>query len=81
MLFDLEEAEFSREIMLRARTRIGAADSTRFGRGGPIVAGDPSTVDKLISDAPPPADLCRAMEAWSLEIIVAGNRAAGAAKR
>ena len=81
MLFDLQEAEFSREIMLRAKTRIVAADSTKFGCGGPIVVGDPSMVDKLVTDAPPPADLCAAMEAWSLEIIVAGNDAARAAKR
>ena len=44
MLFDLQEAEFSREIMLRARTRIVAADSTKFGRGGPIVICEPSMV-------------------------------------
>jgi len=81
VLFDLQEAEFSREIMLRARTRIVAADSTKFGRGGPIVACDPSIVDKLVTDAPPPADLCTAMEAWSLEIIVADNDATAAAKR
>ncbi len=31
-------------------------------------------------DAPPPADLCAAMAAWSLEIIVAGNGAGRAAK-
>ena len=81
MLFDLQEAEFSREIMLRANTRIVAADSTKFGRGGPIVVCDPSMVDKLVTDAPPPDDLCTAMEAWSLEIIVADNDATGAAKR
>jgi len=76
MLFDLEEAEFSREIMLRARIRIVAADSTKLGRSGPIVACDPSMVDKLVTDASPPADLRAAMETWSLEIIVAGGDAA-----
>ena len=80
MLFDLEEAEFSREIMLRARTRVVAADSTKFGRAAPIVVCEPAMIDKLVTDAPPPADLCAAMAAWSLEIIVAGNDAAGAAK-
>ena len=80
MLFDLQEAEFSREIMQRANTRIVAADSTKFGHGGPIVVCDPSMVDKLVTDAPPPADLCTAMDAWSLEIIVADTDATGAAK-
>jgi len=81
VLFDLQEAEFSREIMLRARTRIVAADSTKFGRGGPIVVCDPSMVDQLVTDAPPPADLCNAMETWSLEIIVADRDTTNGAKR
>ena len=80
MLFDLEEAEFSREIMLRATTRIVAADSTKFGRSGPIVACDPSMVDQLVTDATPPRDLCAAMEVWSLKIIVADKTAARSAK-
>ena len=63
MLFDLQEAEFSREIMQRANTRIVAADNTKFGHGGPIVVCDPAMVDKLVTDAPPPADLCTAMDA------------------
>jgi DeoR family glycerol-3-phosphate regulon repressor len=80
MLFDLEEAEFSREIMLRAKTRIVAADSTKFGRDGPIVVCDPSMVDKLVTDASPPAGLSTAMETWSLEIIVAESDEAGNAR-
>ncbi len=80
VLFDLQEAEFSREIMLRAMTRIVAADSTKFGRGGPIVICDPSMVDKLVTDASPPGDLCAAMETWSLEVIVAGRDAGRDAK-
>jgi DeoR family glycerol-3-phosphate regulon repressor len=73
MLFDLQEAEFSREIMLRAKTRIVAADSTKFGRGGPIVVCEPTIVDMLVTDAAPPRDLNAAMDAWSLEVIVAGD--------
>lgn len=73
MLFDLQEAEFSREIMLRARTRIVAADSTKFGRGGPIVVCEPAMVDRLVTDAMPPRALAAAMDAWSLEIVVAGT--------
>jgi DeoR family glycerol-3-phosphate regulon repressor len=73
MLFDLQEAEFSREIMLRAKTRIVAADSTKFGRGGPIEVCEPTIVDMLVTDAAPPRDLNAAMDAWSLEVIVAGD--------
>ena len=57
--------------MLRAKTRIVAADSTKFGRGGPIVICEPTMVDMLVTDAAPPRDLGAAMEAWSLEVIVA----------
>ena len=81
MLFDLQEAEFSREIMLRADTCIIAADSTKFGRGGPIVVCDPPVVDKLVTDAQPPEDLCAAMKAWSLEIIVAEGDAVKVVER
>lgn len=73
MLFDLQEAEFSREIMLRAKTRIVAADSTKFGRGGPIVVCEPGMVDMLVTDAAPPRELGAAMAEWSLEIVVAGE--------
>jgi len=73
MLFDLQEAEFSREIMLRAKTRIVAADSTKFGRGGPIVVCEPTMVDQLVTDAAPPRDLGAAMESWSLEVIIADS--------
>jgi len=52
MLFGLQEAEFSREIMQRANTRIVAADNTKFGHGGPIVVCDPSMVDKLVTAQP-----------------------------
>jgi DeoR family glycerol-3-phosphate regulon repressor len=73
LLFDLQEAEFSREIMLRAKTCIVAADSTKFGRSAPITIGDPSMVDILVTDSAPPEKLCAAMESWSLEISIAGR--------
>ncbi|WP_281967328.1 DeoR/GlpR family DNA-binding transcription regulator [Roseovarius nanhaiticus] len=71
MLFDLEEANFSREIIKGAARRIVAADAAKFGRAAPITLCDPAVIDTLVTDAAPPADLARAARDWSLEIEVA----------
>lgn len=70
MLFDLEEAQFSRLIMGQASKRIIAADSSKFGREAPITVGDPSQVDVLVCDREPPADICAAASEWNTEIQV-----------
>lgn len=71
MLHDLQEAEFSRAIMSRARTRIVAADSTKFGKQAPIIVGDPTEVDLLVTDAPPDQTLAAALATWSVEVVTA----------
>ena len=70
MLFDLEEAQYSRTIMGLAGSRIIAADSSKFGRSAPISVGDPSQVDLLITNAPPPPDIARMARHWTTEIVV-----------
>lgn len=76
MLFDLEEAEFSRAIMARAKTRIVAADSTKFGKRAPIAVGDPAQVDILVTEAEPDPELAPelgdAFASWGLQIVLAG---------
>ncbi len=71
MLFDLQEAQFSRLIMGHATTRIIAADSSKFGREAPIAVGDPSLVDILVCDRQPPPDIAKAAESWDMEIQIA----------
>jgi DeoR family glycerol-3-phosphate regulon repressor len=73
MLFDLEEANFSRAIIQGAARRIVAADSSKFGRAAPITLCDPSLIGTLVSDAAPPADLSAAAAEWGTEIEVAGK--------
>lgn len=73
MLFDLEEANFSRAILSNAQRRWVAADSTKFGRPAPITLCDPSLIDRLISDAAPPADLARAAARWGTAVEIAGT--------
>lgn len=71
MLFDLDEARYSREIMANARTRIVAADSSKFGRSAPISLAPPSTVDLLVTNADPPKDIRDAAARWATEIVIA----------
>lgn len=71
MLFDLEEAIYSRAIMKRAGSTIIAADSSKFGRAAPIALGDPSDVELVITDALPPADIQTAAKIWTTEFVVA----------
>lgn len=71
MLFDLEEANFSRAIIQGATRPMVAADSAKFGRAAPIALCDPALIDTLVTDAPPPADLAAAAANWGLNIEVA----------
>ncbi|TQV68333.1 DeoR/GlpR family DNA-binding transcription regulator [Denitrobaculum tricleocarpae] len=71
MLFDLQEAEFSREIMRRAKTSIVAADSSKFDHRAPISVDAPSLVDVLVTDSAPPADLGAALSSWSVDVVLA----------
>lgn len=71
MLFDLEEAEYSRAIIANSKTRIVAADSSKFGRSAPITACDPTLIDMLVSDLHPPDDIVAAAHGWNTKIIVA----------
>ena len=71
MLFDLQEAQFSRRIMNRASVRIVAADSSKFGREAPVSVGDPSLVDHLVCERDPPPAIRAAARRWATEIHVA----------
>lgn len=73
LIFDLEEAKFSRAIMDRATTRILAADSTKFGRRAPISLADPHLLDLLVTDASPPEDLAAALATLEIEVRVASR--------
>jgi DeoR family glycerol-3-phosphate regulon repressor len=72
MLFDLQEAEFSREIMARAARTIVAADATKFGRRAPIRVAAPDEIGTLVTDETPPADIAASLAAANVEIVIAG---------
>ena len=71
MLFDLQEAEFSREIIQHAERSVIAADATKFGRRAPVRIEDPGVFDSLVTDAPPPGDVTAFLTEAGVNVIVA----------
>ena len=71
LLFDLDEVNFSREIIKGAARCIIAADAGKFGRAAPITQCDPALIDTLVTDAMPPEDLMKAARGWGVVIEVA----------
>lgn len=74
MLHDLEEAEYSREAAARAENCIIVADSNKFGRSAPIVIGEPSSYDMLVTDEQPPNDIQAMLTRNEIELVVAGQK-------
>jgi DeoR family transcriptional regulator, glycerol-3-phosphate regulon repressor len=71
MLFDLEEAMFSRAILENAAHGIVAADGSKFGRPAPITVCDPADIDHLVTDRPPEPDLAAALKGWDIALTIA----------
>jgi DeoR family glycerol-3-phosphate regulon repressor len=71
MLFDMQEAEFSRAVIDCARRAIMAADATKFGRAAPIRINDPGVIDTLVTDAPPPPDVAAMLAAAEVSTVIA----------
>src|SRR3546814_501998 len=71
MLFDLQEAEFSREIIRHAERSIVAADATKFGRHAPVRVEAPDVIDTLVTDAPPPENIASFLGAAGVRLVVA----------
>lgn len=76
MLFDLQEAEFSREILERAECSIVAADHSKFGLRAPIRIADPESFDMLITDEPLPPDIAAFLSDASVTVSYPGESAA-----
>jgi DeoR family glycerol-3-phosphate regulon repressor len=71
MLFDLQEAEFSREIISHAECAIMAADATKFGRQAPVRVEAAGVIDTLVTDAPPPDGITTFLTESGVRVIVA----------
>ncbi len=73
MLFDVEEAEFSREVVARAQTCIIAADSDKFNRRAPVILEDPSSFDLLVTDRQPDEAICQMLKSNNVDLVIAGK--------
>ena len=70
MLFDVEEAELSREAIQRSQTRIIVADSGKFDRNAPVVMEVPSAFDFLVTDMTPDEQIQQLLTENSIDLIV-----------
>ncbi|HVO01265.1 MAG TPA: DeoR/GlpR family DNA-binding transcription regulator [Candidatus Cybelea sp.] len=66
------EAEVCQALIQRAHRVILAADHTKFSAQGLVVACTLADINLLITDAPPPPELARALEAADVEVQIAG---------
>lgn len=73
MVHDMEEAELSRLAASRADRRTIVADSSKFGRSAPIILVDPSSIDRLVTDARPPADIAAMLRHNATDLVVAAR--------
>ena len=70
MLFDVEEAELSREAIARAQTRSIGADSGQFDRNAPVVMEVSSAFDFLVTDMTPDEQIQQMLADNSIDLIV-----------
>ncbi|MBC3760797.1 DeoR/GlpR family DNA-binding transcription regulator [Quadrisphaera oryzae] len=67
---NLSEAAMMREMMDRATEVAMLVDSSKFGRRMFAQVAELGGVDYLVSDAPPPADMARALAEARVEVVV-----------
>ncbi len=69
MVQDIREAIFSRAIAARARARIVAADSAKFGKTAPIVLDEPGSFDMVVTDKKPPENIVKFLQTNDIDLI------------
>ena len=70
MDYDLNEAEVARAMLAQARSLTVLADSSKFGRSALFQVCPLSSIDRLVTDAPPDTALLRALEAENVELLL-----------
>lgn len=76
MDFEPEEAELRRALFPNARHMVVLADASKFNRTAFVQALTFSQITDLVTDAEPPAELARALEAADVMVHIAGRDAA-----
>jgi DeoR family glycerol-3-phosphate regulon repressor len=66
------EAEICQALIRRAHRVILAADHGKFAAQGLVLACRLADINLLVTDAPPPPELARKLEAADVEVLIAG---------
>ncbi len=69
--YSLEDTEIKAVYIERAAHRVVLCDSSKFARMSVVKVCDLERIDRLITDAPPPPPLARALEAAGVELVLA----------
>lgn len=76
-----EEALIASEMIAAAQRTIVVADSSKFGKRSFAPIGPIESMQVLITDKEPPADLAQALHEARVEVIIAPQEVAGSARR
>lgn len=71
--FDYREVRVAQAIIEQSREVWLVADHSKFGRTAMVRLGHVAVLDRLFTDAPPPAPLARALREAKVEVVVAGR--------
>lgn len=71
LLQDLPEAEFGRAVLAQAAEVMVAADASKFSRTAPIRLAPPQAINRLVTDAPPPAPIATMLTEAGVTVTLA----------
>ncbi len=71
MNYNVDEAEFAREVLSRGVTSIVALDHSKFSRKGLVQICDYSEFDYLVVDSAPPNDIQKSLDDANVQVIIA----------
>jgi DeoR family glycerol-3-phosphate regulon repressor len=67
--FSIEEADFKRSLIDRARHSVLLADVSKFDAAGSIHLADFSSIDTIICDQQPDLDICKVLEKAKVDLL------------
>jgi DeoR family transcriptional regulator, glycerol-3-phosphate regulon repressor len=70
MNFDLDEAEFGREVLNCGEHRMIVTDAAKFGRTALVKVCGLGDFDALVTDLPPPPDLAEALDQHGTRVVL-----------
>ncbi|SON58386.1 Glycerol-3-phosphate regulon repressor [Hartmannibacter diazotrophicus] len=73
MDFDFEEAEFAAEVLKRGENRVIVTDAMKFNRSALVRVCDFDDIDAIISEAMPPPELARVLDAHGVPVLLADD--------